>query len=169
LTKLKYSFLHSLVFVIKKNVNRQSNNKFIVGAIRFLSGIGEGFGTIKTLKNKKAFLGHTIFMWCMYLGQIYLGFFGMDGIEGLSIQAACSVLALATLSMIVTPGGIGSFPIFVMQTLIIYGIDAPLGKAFGWVMWGVSTSLIIFVGFISLITLPYLNKRKHESDATDLQ
>ena len=164
---LFFSFVVLLVFVIKKNIKRQSNNKFIAGAIRFLSGIGEGFGTIKTLQNKKAFLMHTLFMWCMYLGQIYLGFFGMDGIAGLSIQAACSVLALATLSMIVTPGGIGSFPIFVMQTLIIYGIDAPLGKAFGWMMWGVSTSLIILVGCISLIAMPYLNKKNNEINTTD--
>jgi hypothetical protein len=95
----------------------------------------------------------------MYLGQIYVGFKGMDGTSTLPIEAAFSVLTLATLSMIVTPGGIGSFPIFVMQTLLLYGIHAPLGKAFGWIMWGVSTSLIIIVGLISLLIIPSLNKQ----------
>jgi hypothetical protein len=83
----------------------------------------------------------------------------MDGTSTLPIEAAFSVLTLATLSMIVTPGGIGSFPIFVMQTLLLYGIHAPLGKAFGWIMWGVSTALIIIVGLISLLIIPSLNKQ----------
>jgi len=93
---------------------------------------------------------------------VYLGFWGMEATADLSIKAAFSVLTLTTLSMIVTPGGIGSFPIFVMQTLLIYGIDAPVGKAFGWIMWGVSTSLIIIIGLICLLLIPYLNKDKNE-------
>jgi hypothetical protein len=94
----------------------------------------------------------------------------MDGTEHLSIKAAFSVLSLATLAMIVTPGGIGSFPIFVMQTLAIYHIAPPLGKAFGWVMWGVSTGLIVTVGLIALLALPYLNKKhQHESRSIDTE
>jgi hypothetical protein len=88
----------------------------------------------------------------------------MDATAGLGINAACSVLMLASLSMIVTPGGIGSFPIFVMQTLVIYQINPALGKAFGWMMWGVSTSLIIICGCIALIILPYFNKQSNESN-----
>ena len=108
---------------------------------------------------------HTVFIWAMYLGQVYLGFWGMEATADLSIKAAFSVLTLTTLSMIVTPGGIGSFPIFVMQTLLIYGIDAPVGKAFGWITWGVSTSLIILIGLLCLITIPYFNKSSDESNA----
>jgi hypothetical protein len=62
--------------------------------------------------------------------------------------------------MILTPGGIGSFPIFVMQTLSIYTIAAPLGKAFGWLMWGVSTGIVLMVGLICLVALPYINREK---------
>jgi hypothetical protein len=62
--------------------------------------------------------------------------------------------------MIVTPGGIGSFPIFVMQTLLIYGLTNVQGKAFGWLMWSASTGLIVLVGFVSLLLLPILNKKE---------
>ena len=95
----------------------------------------------------------------MYLLEIYLAFLAMNGTSHLPIEAACSVLSLATLSMIATPGGIGTFPIFVMETLLIYGIAAPLGKAFGWVIWGVSTGLIILIGLLSLLAIPYLNRK----------
>ena len=87
----------------------------------------------------------------------------MEGTAHLSLKAACSVLALATLAMIITPGGIGSFPIFVMQTLVMYSISAPLGNAFGWLMWGVSTGIVITAGFTALLLLPYLNRKKNES------
>lgn len=143
-------------------IQKFPENKIISKTVEFVNGIWIGFQSIKHLKKRKAFILHTLFIWSMYLGQVYLGFWGMEATADLSIKAAFSVLTLTTLSMIVTPGGIGSFPIFVMQTLLIYGIDAPVGKAFGWIMWGVSTSLIIIIGLICLLLIPYLNKDKNE-------
>jgi len=154
-----FSIWKSIRWLSKKN----PDNKIITGIHNFISGVAEGFKTIKKLRKRKLFLLHTVFIWSMYLGQIYVGFKGMDGTSSLPIGAAFSVLTLATLSMIVTPGGIGSFPIFVMQTLLLYGIHAPLGKAFGWVMWGVSTGLIIIIGLGSLLVIPYINKEKSAS------
>ena len=86
----------------------------------------------------------------------------MEGISQLGIKAAFSVLSLTSLAMIVTPGGIGSFPLFVMKTLLIYSIANPLGKAFGWMMWGVSTGIIIIAGVVCLLIIPYLNRKKNE-------
>jgi hypothetical protein len=64
--------------------------------------------------------------------------------------------------MIITPGGIGSFPIFVMETLLIYSIASPIGIAFGWLLWGANTAIVIVMGLICLLLLPYINKHKHE-------
>jgi len=141
-------------------IKRNPQNKLINKINLMIKGVFEGLSTIKYMKKKRAFLMHTIFIWCMYLGQIYLGFWGLDSTASLGIGAACSVLSLATLSMIVTPGGIGSFPIFVMQTLMIYGLTSAQGKAFGWLMWSASTGLIVLVGFISFMLLPVLNKKE---------
>jgi uncharacterized protein (TIRG00374 family) len=151
-----------IISLLKWLFKKFPENKIISKTVEFVNGIWIGFQSIKHLKKRKAFILHTLFIWSMYLGQVYLGFWGMEATEDLSIKAAFSVLTLTTLSMIVTPGGIGSFPIFVMQTLLIYGIDAPVGKAFGWIMWGVSTSLIIIIGLICLLLIPYLNKDKNE-------
>jgi uncharacterized protein (TIRG00374 family) len=145
-------------FVIRWIIKKNPQNKLINKINLMIKGVFEGLSTIKHMKKKGAFLMHTIFIWCMYLGQIYLGFWGLDSTASLGIGAACSVLSLATLSMIVTPGGIGSFPIFVMQTLMIYGLTSAQGKAFGWLMWSASTGLIVLVGFVSLMLLPVLNK-----------
>lgn len=154
-------------FALRFLLIKYPGNKFIVKVNLFFKGIGEGFASIKKLKQRKGFVLHTLFIWSMYLLQIYIGFMAMEGTEHLSIKAAFSVLALATLAMIATPGGLGSFPIFVMQTLLIYGIASPLGKAFGWIMWGVSTGIIIVAGCIALAMIPYMNKHKHEKHSID--
>ena len=156
-----------IYFLLKRIMQRYAKVKIIKKISGFAHGVAAGFGTIRNLKHRKMFLAHTVFIWSMYLGQIYVGFKGMAGTHHLEWAAAVSVLTLASLSMIVTPGGIGSFPIFVMETLLLYNIHAPLGKAFGWLMWGVSTSFIIVFGLLCLLFLPYYNKKKNEINAAD--
>ncbi len=157
-----------IIIFIRLLMRRFPQNKIIAKVNGFISGIGSGFATIKNLKHRKLFIAHTLFIWSMYLLQIYIGFFAMEGTTGLSLKAACSVLTLATLAMIATPGGIGSFPIFVMQVLLIYGISRSTGQAFGWMVWGVSTGIIIVSGVLALILLPYMNKNYlNETDDSD--
>jgi glycosyltransferase 2 family protein len=160
-------FILIIIFVVKKIFSCFPSNKTVIAVKHFFEGIGKGFVAIKNLKDRKAFILHTIFIWCMYLLQIYLGFKAMEGTAHLTIKAACSVLSLSTLAMIITPGGIGSFPFFVMETLAIYGIANSQGNAFGWLIWGVSTGIIIIAGLISLLILPYINKTKNEVNLSD--
>ncbi|MGH2563826.1 MAG: lysylphosphatidylglycerol synthase transmembrane domain-containing protein, partial [Ginsengibacter sp.] len=92
-------------------------------------GLKEGFTSIARLKKRRAFILHSIFIWAMYLIQIYIGFQALSATSGLGMGAAFSVLSLATLAMIVSPGGIGAFPVAVQQVLFIYSID---NISFGW-------------------------------------
>ena len=153
--------LAAMILIIKKIFSLYPDNAVLNKIRSFISGIFEGFSAIKNLKERKTFLVLTAFMWTLYLMQIFIGFKAMDGTAHLGIKAACAVLSLSTLAMIVTPGGIGAFPFFVMETLLIYGISSPQGKAFGWLMWGVSTLIFITAGLLSLILFLYLNKKKN--------
>ncbi len=141
-------------------------NKIILKVNSFVRGLIEGVKTIKELKERKLFLAHSLFIWSMYLLQIYIGFSVMEDTAHLGIKPAFSVLTLATLAMIVTPGGIGSFPIFVKETLLIYGILSPAGTAFGWLLWGANTSIVIIAGLAALLLLPIINRNKHEISAS---
>ena len=148
------------LWTVRKIFTSFPDNKTLQKIKGFGTGIGKGFIAIKNLKSKRAFILHTIFIWSMYLLQIYIGFKAMEATAHLDIKAACSVLSLSTLAMIITPGGIGSFPIFVKETLLLYLIADTEGNAFGWLIWGVSTGIIIIAGLFSLIVLPYINKKK---------
>jgi glycosyltransferase 2 family protein len=159
-----FGIILMVYFVLKILVNKYPANKTIFTINNFFKGIGQGFTAIRNLKKRNLFIAHTLFIWAMYLLQIYVGFKAMEHTAGLDLRAACSVLVLATFSMILTPNGIGLFPIFIMQTLILYGINSDYGMAFGWLIWGVSTCIILIVGFICLLLLPYINKTKNEND-----
>jgi glycosyltransferase 2 family protein len=151
-----------IIFILKKIFFLYPNNGILQKIKEFIGGIGKGILSVRILKERRLFILYTLFIWAMYLLQIYIGFMAMESTAGLSLKAACAVLSLSTLAMIITPGGIGSFPIFVMQTLSIYGVASSQGKAFGWLIWGISTGLIIIAGLISLVLLPYINKKKNE-------
>jgi hypothetical protein len=153
-------------FLLKILVNKYPGNKTILKISNFFKGIGEGFIAIRNLKKRNQFIAHTLFIWAMYLLQIYIGFKAMEHTVELDLKAACSVLVLSTFAMIITPNGIGLFPIFVMQTLVLYGIDSAYGKALGWLIWGVATSIVLVVGFICILLLPYMNKIKNENSTS---
>lgn len=152
-----------LLLLLKFFFKKYPNNKFLIRVKSFFMGMAEGFKTILNLKKRRQFILHTIFIWSMYLLQIFLGFQAMQGTSHLGIDAASTVLIMATLAMIITPNGIGIFPPFVMATLVLYGISEPSGKAFGWLIWSVSTGIIIVVGLTCLTILPYINRKKDES------
>ena len=118
-------------------------------------GLKEGISSILRMKNRRAFLLQSVIIWSMYVSQIYIGFYALSATAGLGFGAAFSVLSLATLAMIVAPGGIGAFPVAVQQVLLIYSVD---NISFGWLMWGTNTAIIIIVGLISFGSLIYNNK-----------
>jgi uncharacterized protein (TIRG00374 family) len=157
---LVFVIILSVVLILKWLVKKYPTNSLITKLSGFVSGIGAGFKTIRTMKKKRLFLAHTLFIWSMYLLQVYVGFYAMEATDQLSMYAAFSVLSLSTLAMIATPGGMGSFPVFVAQTLLIYGVATPQGKAFGWLLWGANTLIVVIVGLIALLLLPYMNKHK---------
>jgi len=136
-----------LVIVLKWIFRKFAHHRYIITLKGFHIGIKEGFNAIARLKNRGWFIFLTVFIWAMYALEIYVGFFSLPATYGLGLAQACSVLSLATLGMIVSPGGIGAFPLAVQAVLRLYNID---NVSFGWIIWGVSTGIIIVVGLLSL-------------------
>ena len=147
-----------LLYLILKWGHKKLGHLGIVKKINQISkGLKEGFLTIIHLKKRKAFLFHTFFIWTMYVLQIYIGFNALNITSGLGIGAAFSVLSLSTLAMIISPGGIGAFPVAVQQVLLIYHVD---NISFGWLIWGANTGIIILLGIISFLLLHFKNKNE---------
>ena len=89
--------------------------------------------------------------------------YAMDGTAHLGIKASLSVLSTGSIAMILTPSGIGAYPLFVQETLDLYDITLGQGLAMGWMMWVVQFFLMLIAGFLALAVVPYLNKKQPDA------
>ena len=151
----------AVLYFIFKYVFRLLGQYLIIKRIKqVFIGVSTGISSIKNLQNKKGFIFHTVFIWSCYIGGTYLGFFATTGTDHLPLAAVFPVLAFASIGMIITPGGIGTYPRFIMQVMLLYNIEEGLGYANGTLQWIAQSVIILIVGFISLLLLPYYNKQK---------
>ncbi|HUB62582.1 MAG TPA: lysylphosphatidylglycerol synthase transmembrane domain-containing protein [Puia sp.] len=123
--------------------------------------IFHGLTTVRSIRNKPLFFIYTIGIWCLYLLSTWFGFFAISATRSLSIIDALSVLAMGSVGMIISPGGIGAYALLVRETVSFYNIPAlPFGQALGWLLWfGQFLSFILF-GTVSFILLPRINKKR---------
>ena len=143
-------------FILK----RYSESSLIKKIKSIFEGVKAGLMSISKMENKWAFIFHSIFIWCCYLGGTYLGFFATIGTDKLPMIATFPVLAFASIGMVLTPGGVGAYPWFVKEVMIRYGIDEGIANANGLLQWMAQCIIILVVGFICLALLPYFNKKK---------
>ncbi len=155
-----------IVILIKYLLKKYTNHKLIDGLKHKISGVQDGFKSIKNLQNAKLFWFHTLLIWFCYLMQIYVGFNAMEFTQHLGIDASFAVLTLGTLAMILTPGGIGSFPIAVAKVLVLYNISNAQAESFGWVMWGATTAIIFVVGTLSFVWFEYVKVKAQPNENT---
>jgi glycosyltransferase 2 family protein len=120
-----------------------------------------GLTTVRSIRNKPLFFFYTVGIWCLYLLSTWFGFFAISATRNLSIVDALSVLAMGSVGMIVSPGGIGAYALLVRETVSFYNIPPlPYGQALGWLLWfGQFLSFILF-GTVSFILLPRINKKR---------
>ena len=150
--------------LLKYLVRKYPESKPIQKIRSIVRGVMEGLLTVKNIQQKGRFLLHSFFIWGCYLGGTYLGFHAIRETSELPVLASFPVLAFGTVAMILTPGGIGLYPVFLMEAMKLYNISESYGTANGWLQWSAQFLIVLVVGFLCLLLLPYLNRTKHESD-----
>jgi uncharacterized protein (TIRG00374 family) len=156
-----------VVFAIIRFVLRRFLHIRVIKVIaKFIEGIGQGIISVKYLKRRWSFILASIGIWAMYLLGTWIGFYATTGTSGLSFEIAISALAFASIGMIITPGGIGAYAFFLARVLEKNGVPFELGFANGSLQWFAQFLIILIMGFISLLLLPYFNKYRqtHEKD-----
>ena len=120
----------------------------------------EGLRTIKSMKNKGAFIFHSIFIWLMYFLMLYVVFFAFDFTSHLSAIAGLTTFVLGSFGMVApVQGGIGAWHFMVIQSLFVYGISKEDGMAFAFLAHSSMTGLLIIMGLFSVMILPFLNRK----------
>lgn len=153
-------------FIFGKKIKKSS---FFQKIFKMLLGIWEGLKSISKIKNPLLFIGYSILIWVFYFLMIYTCLFSLPQTSDLGMSAALTVLVLGSIGIMITPGGIGLYPVIVAQTLVLYGIskESGYGDAIGWITWSAQTIMIIVVGAASLIYLSLNKKKSHELPSKD--
>lgn len=128
--------------------------------VEFLKQFAEGFRSIRNMKNKWAFVGHSVFIWFMYYLMLYVVFFAFDFTTHLSAIAGLTTFVLASFGMVApVQGGIGAWHFMAIEALLLYGIDRANGTVFALLAHSSMTGMLILLGLIALLILPFTNRR----------
>jgi uncharacterized protein (TIRG00374 family) len=137
---------------------KKSTNPILAKIISFIKGLLEGVTSILKMKKKWKFIFHTIFIWTMYVLMLYVVTFALPETTNLPFGAIIVSFVVGALSMALTNGGLGTYPVFVAGALVLYKIDHNAALAFGWIMWTAQTVMVILFGSLSFIFIPIYNK-----------
>ncbi len=139
---------------------KKSNNIFVKKIQTFIHGLIQGVISIFKMKKKWAFILHTLFIWLMYLLMFYVVTFALPETTNLPLGAIIVGFVVGGLSMAITNGGLGVYPVFVASAITLYGVDENPALAFGWIMWTAQTLMILVFGGLSFLILPIYNREK---------
>jgi glycosyltransferase 2 family protein len=133
----------------------------LVGKIKVvIRGIIHGLSSIRHIEKKGAFIFHSVAIWVLYLGSTTMGIMALQETDHLGIGGGLTTLAVGSVGMILTPGGIGAYPLLVAKLMGLYGIDEKtIGNALGWLLWSVQTLLVLVGGVIFFGLFSYYNKK----------
>lgn len=142
-------------------VRKKKNFKDLGNAlVTIFRRVWQGLGAIRHLKKRGQFLLLTVLLWTLYLSGGYIGFQALHETEQYGIREAFTVLSAGSIGMIISPGGIGGYALFIEGTMMLYGLQKSIAMAFGWLLWIAQTVVILVAGLVSFILLPWHNKRK---------
>jgi uncharacterized protein (TIRG00374 family) len=157
------SVLSGIFLIIYVLLKRFGHIDAVAKIRKVLSGIAHGLSSIRLIKHKKLFLFHTVFIWAMYLMGTTLGIYALRETEHLGVYGGLTTLAIGSVGMIITPGGIGAYPLLVAKLMGLYGLDEnTIGNALGWLLWSVQTLIILLGGLIFSGLFSYHNKKRKE-------
>ena len=145
-------------FYIFSSFVKKAKSGFLLKIKTFVSGLIEGVTSIFKMKNKWAFIFHTIFIWAMYVAMFWAT---IPAIDGLNVPLGGILIGFIAggFSIAATNGGIGLYPIAVAGALALFDIPTEPATAFGWIMWTAQTAMIIVFGGLAFLVLPIYNKK----------
>ena len=142
------------------HILKKSKNPIVTKILTFAKGLLDGIKSITMMKKKWQFIFHTFFIWLMYVLMFYAVTFALPETTNLPFAAIIVGFVVGGLSMAMTNGGLGTYPVFVASALILYNIENNPARAFGWIMWTAQTIMVVVFGSLSFFLIPIYNRAK---------
>lgn len=154
-------FFLVVLWISRHKIRESSLMKKVMG---FVGQFVEGFRSIRKMRNKGAFIFHSVFIWVLYYLMLYCVFFSFGFTSHLMPLAGLTVFVLGSFGMVApVQGGIGAWHFMVIEGLALYGVDRADGKVFALLAHGSTTIMLIVLGLVGLLVLPFINEREEEA------
>lgn len=148
-----------LIFVLFFVFRKWRHNSFFAKVNALIEGLVEGLRSIFRMKRRVEYVLATIAIWVLYIGMFRVCFFSLDATAHLGANAIFAAFVLGSFAIVLIPGGIGAYPVGIMQCLLLYGIAQETGFALGWIIWLSQTIMIVLFGGLSMLYIPIYNKK----------
>ena len=153
-------FIFLIIVYLLKKLSNNSKNIIIKKVKLIINDIIEGVLSLKSIKEKKSFIIHTVFIWFMYIAMFYVIKWSFTETYNLTFLQILPAFIAGSLTITATNGGIGIFPLAVAIMLSAFDISKETGLAFGWILWSAQTLIIVVLGGLSFFILPLVNRLK---------
>ncbi|MFW6259662.1 MAG: lysylphosphatidylglycerol synthase transmembrane domain-containing protein [Tangfeifania sp.] len=148
----------AMAFIFRKTLK---NTLFYQKIADILSNLKEGFISIRSIEQKGWFFFHSALIWILYYLMLYVVFFAFDFTSNLNPLAGLTTFVLASFGMVApVQGGMGAWHFMATEALALYGVAYENGIIFAFVAHTSMNGMIIVIGIISMLVLPFLNRRK---------
>lgn len=140
-------------------VYKYSKLRIVLFAKEKIHGLKEGLFSIFYMKDKWKYLFQTVLIWLSYLVTFYTATFVISDTFSLSVGAIITSFVVGSIAIAFTNSGFGSYPFLISKVLVFYAVAETAGNAFGWIIWTSQMLLVLFLGLLSFLLLPILNRK----------
>jgi glycosyltransferase 2 family protein len=136
--------------------------------ILFIKDVFAGVFSILRSRNPFSYIGHTLFIWVMYVSYFSITFLSLEEAGNVPFTGIMIAFVAGSLGISFTNGGIGAFPLLVGLVLNFYLSDeygaaaTGIGCALGMIIWSSQTLMMILLGALSFVLLPKNYSAKDE-------
>jgi len=173
---LQYTFFGLFILgAITLLVLLKTKSNFKDKIVQFIKGTWEGLLTIFKMKDRWAYLFHTVVIWASYVVMFWIPFYALDYTAELPTQAIMAAFVAGTIGFVVVQGGLGVYPIMVGSVITFFrdpdyfdktgNIVMPEDSGFGTLIWITQTAAVVIFGVYALISVQRTKKKKQLSKA----
>lgn len=160
-----------ILYLLFKKAAEQTEGKvadFVHKIQKIIRTFVDGILAIRELKNWPLFIFHSLLIWVFYISMTYIGFFmfDMQGEFGLGFTEATVLTVVSAVGIAIpTPGGIGTYHLFITKALFIfYAVPEATGLAYATIAHA-ATLLIILIASPSLLAIDKFVMMKEEGNS----
>lgn len=151
-----------IVFIYFMKRLQKSNSKFALKIKDIWKTIKSGIFSISRMKNKWAFIGHTLFIFLMWLAMLFVVFLAYEPTSKLSVGAGIVTFFMGGLAMLAPiNGGIGAWHYMVIISLTgAYAIAEESAVIFAFIGHTATNLIYLAFGLIAVAILFIYNSGK---------